>query len=55
MDVSAWWVFWAFLGGVWAGIFLMSAMFIAAAREDRMDSLPDAGRSDAPDPPHVIA
>jgi hypothetical protein len=39
MTVSAWWVFWAFLGGGCAGILLMALMFVASAEEDRMDPL----------------
>jgi hypothetical protein len=39
MTVSAWWVFWAFLGGGCAGILLMALMFVASAEEDRMEPL----------------
>lgn len=39
MIVSAWWVFWAFLGGGCAGILLMAMMFVASAEEDRMEPL----------------
>jgi hypothetical protein len=39
MTVSAWWVFWAFLGGGCAGILLMALMFVASADEDRMEPL----------------
>ena len=39
MTVSAWWVFWAFMGGGCAGILLMAMMFVASAEEDRTDPL----------------
>ena len=39
MTISAWWAFWAFLGGGCAGILLMALMFVASAEEDRMEPL----------------
>lgn len=45
MIVSAWWVFWAFLGGSCAGIVLMALMFVASSEDDRVETL-----IKAPDP-----
>ena len=39
MIVSAWWVFWAFLGGSCAGIVLMALMFVASAEDDQVEAL----------------
>ena len=55
MGVSAWWVLWAFVGGGTAGVLLMAALFMARAEDDRTESFPDAGRTDSPDSPHVVA
>ena len=55
MTVSAWWVFWAFLGGGCAGMLLMAVMFVASAEEDRMEPQRMLGDADAPGPSHVIA
>ena len=54
MDVSAWWVLWAFLAGGWAGILLMAVMFLAAAEEARMESLPDTRGANSADSPQVV-
>lgn len=55
MTVSAWWVFWAFLGGGCAGMLLMAVMFVASAEEDQMEPQRMLGDADAPRPSHVIA
>lgn len=39
MIVSAWWVFWAFLGGSCAGIVLMALMFVASFEDEQMEML----------------
>ena len=49
MIVSAWWVFWAFVGGGCAGILLMALMFVASAEEDRVEPLLGGARADRPD------
>jgi len=41
MMVSAWWVVLAFLGGTYAGVSLMSMMFIASRSEDDAGRLPE--------------
>jgi hypothetical protein len=41
MMVSAWWVVLAFLIGTYAGVSLMSMMFIASRSNDDTDSLPE--------------
>jgi hypothetical protein len=41
MMVSAWWVVLAFVTGTYAGVSLMSMMFIASRSEDDSDGLPD--------------
>ena len=55
MTISAWWVFWAFLGGGCAGILLMALMFVASAEEDRMEPLLGDGGGDLPDEAHGVA
>jgi hypothetical protein len=55
MDVSAWWVLWAFLGGGGAGVLLMAMMSVASAEEDRMGPLVDLRGTDSPDLPPAIA
>jgi|KBSMisStandDraft_5_1062788.scaffolds.fasta_scaffold07665_3 hypothetical protein len=47
MIVSAWWVFWAFLGGSCAGIVLMALMFVASSEDERVEALI---KSPAPEP-----
>jgi hypothetical protein len=54
MMVSAWWVFWAFLGGGCAGMVLMAVMFVASAEDDRMESEHTLADADTPGNP-VIA
>ena len=49
MTMSAWWVFWAFLGGGCAGILLMALMFVASAEEDRIEPLLKGTTGDHPD------
>ena len=41
MMVSAWWVVLAFLGGTYAGVSLMSMMFMASRPEDDAGRLPE--------------
>jgi len=41
MMVSAWWVVLAFVIGTYAGVSLMSMMFIASKSEDDPDRLPE--------------
>ena len=48
MIVSAWWVFWAFLGGSCAGIVLMALMFVASSEDERVDALIKAPAPDRP-------
>ena len=55
MTVSAWWVFWAFLGGGCAGILLMALMFVASAEEDRMDPLLKGPVGELPEEAHGAA
>ena len=54
MDVSAWWVLWAFLGGGCAGIVVMAMMFFAAAENDRMELPIDIRDAGSPNLPRVI-
>ena len=49
MTVSAWWVFWAFMGGGCAGILLMAMMFVASAEEERMEPLLTGAAGEHPD------
>jgi len=55
MSVSAWWVFWAFLGGGCAGIVLMAMMFVASAEDDRMEPLIKSSPSDPSGDAHMPA
>ena len=48
MLVSAWWVFWAFLGGSCAGIVLMALMFVASSEDERVDTLIKAPAPERP-------
>ena len=55
MVVSVWWVLWAFLGGGYAGIFVMAMMHIASAEDDRMELPFDMRGAGSTNPPRVIA
>jgi hypothetical protein len=56
MTISAWWVFWAFLGGGCAGILLMALMFVASKEEDRMEPrLKGTAGGELPDEAHGVA
>lgn len=55
MTVSAWWVFWAFLGGGCAGIVLMALMFVASAEDERAEMLIKAPVPDHPGEAHMVA
>jgi len=55
MTVSAWWVFWSFLGGSCVGVLLMSLMFVASAEEDRPEPIANARQLDAADDAHAPA
>ena len=55
MTISAWWVFWAFVGGGSAGVLLMALMFVASAEEDRMEPLKGPVGGDLPDEAHGVA
>jgi len=55
MTVSAWWVFWAFLGGGCAGILLMALMFVASAEEDQMEPLIKGPTGELRDEAHGVA
>ena len=54
MTVSAWWVFWGFLGGGCLGVLLMSLMFVASAEQDQVETFVN-GRVDPPDDAHALA
>ena len=55
MTVSAWWVFWSFLGGSCAGVLLMSLMFVASAEDDRQEPAMNGRLIDPPDEAHAPA
>jgi hypothetical protein len=55
MIVSAWWVFWAFLGGSCAGIVLMALMFVASAEDDQVNALIKSPAADHAGEAHVGA
>jgi hypothetical protein len=55
MTISAWWAFWAFLGGGCAGILLMALMFVASAEEDRTDPLLKGSAGEISDEAHGVA
>ena len=55
MAVSSWWVLWAFVGGGTAGVLMMAALFMARAGDDRLESFPNARRTDLQDSPHMVA
>ena len=55
MTISAWWVFWAFVGGGCAGILLMALMFVASAEEDRTEPLLPGTGGKLSDEAHGVA
>jgi len=55
MTVSAWWVFWSFLGGSCAGVLLMSLMFVASAEDDREEPTVNGRLIDPAEDVHVPA